>query len=250
MKTKILFVSFLLCLIFQANAQGLIVTYEESNPGRAPADLSQIPDPQLRAMIQRQLREANAPRVSQLIVNDGISRFQAQETDRGSRDAGVITTVRRMGIHTIYKNHSDNLLIARANLGGRTDYFVEKYRTALEWTIGTERREISGFQTINATTQMPNGHSVIAWFTPDIPISDGPYLFWGLPGLILYVDVDNGRRIFSATAVQHTNDLAEIQIPDGERISNAEFEELSRESMQRLREGGEGEGVVIRTTTM
>lgn len=260
MRTAILLASFLFCLFFQAHSQGLIVTYEETRVVQMP-DLSQIPDPRMRAAIQSQLRDINAPRSFQLFVNDGISVFRDKEPDiqtrtRGSAGGGtpinINTTVTRTGIHTVYKNHTDRLLIGRATLSARNEYLIEESQTTIEWRISTERREVSGFQSIKATATMPNGLPVIAWFTPDIPINDGPYRFWGLPGLILYVDVNNGQRIFSATSVQHTNDLAEIHIPDGERISIAEFDEMSAQMRRRLDDDGEraGENVIIRTTTM
>jgi len=240
MKTTILSISFLLCLSFQANSQGLIVTYEETRAART-LNLSQIDDPHLRVAVERQLREqTNSPRVFQLFVNNGVSVYKAGERNRETNTSissgnttGSITT-QRMGIQTVYKNHHDKLMLATANLG-REEYLVEEPQAALEWNIGSERKEISGFQCMKATTRTVHGQLVTAWFTPDVPISEGPSFYWGLPGLILYVDVNNGQLVFAATVVEQTNDVPAIHIPDkGERISRAEFNRLQQEHAQGL----------------
>ncbi len=41
-----------------------------------------------------------------------------------------------------------------------------------------------------------------AWFCPDIPISDGPYKFWGLPGLIVQIRDSTDSWVFSLTSIQ------------------------------------------------
>jgi len=257
MKTTVLLLSFLFGLLFQANAQGLIVTYEETRTLPSLAGLSQITDPQLRASIDRQLREHNAPRLFQLFVSNGTSVYKAKEPDRETRTnrshGNVNVNIRRhdVNIHTVYKNHYTQLVLARATLGNR-EHLVEEPQAPLEWTIGTERREVSGFQAINANAML-NGQPITAWFTPDIPISEGPSLFWGLPGLILYVNTNNGQRVFSATSVERTNDVPAIHMPDGERISGAELNRMEAQLRQRTLDGIEGEaegGVIIRRHTM
>ena len=60
-----------------------------------------------------------------------------------------------------------------------------------DWEIGFETDTILNLVCHKATTNY-GGRNYIAWFTPEIPISDGPYVFKGLPGLILRVyDFEN-----------------------------------------------------------
>lgn len=40
------------------------------------------------------------------------------------------------------------------------------------------------------------GRKWTAWFSLDIPISDGPYKFRGLPGLIIFLYEDNNKHNF------------------------------------------------------
>lgn len=59
------------------------------------------------------------------------------------------------------------------------------------WKIEKEFKDILGFQCQKASIDYA-GRNFIAWFTEDIPLSDGPYVFNGLPGLIMEVkDIQN-----------------------------------------------------------
>ncbi|MDT8413961.1 MAG: GLPGLI family protein [Flavobacteriaceae bacterium] len=54
------------------------------------------------------------------------------------------------------------------------------------WTLGNKEKTIANYKVKNATTRF-RGRSYEAWFSEEIPISDGPWKFNGLPGLILEV---------------------------------------------------------------
>lgn len=52
------------------------------------------------------------------------------------------------------------------------------------WNIEDQYREILGFKCQKASIRYP-GRNFIAWFSEEIPLTDDPYVFNGLPGLIL-----------------------------------------------------------------
>jgi len=49
------------------------------------------------------------------------------------------------------------------------------------------------------------GRHWIAWFAPSIPISEGPYKFSGLPGLIIKLSDSNNFWNFEFTSLRKTN---------------------------------------------
>lgn len=55
-----------------------------------------------------------------------------------------------------------------------------------EWEILPETRKIKDYEVQKATTSFA-GREYVAWFTPEMPIAEGPYKFNGLPGLILEI---------------------------------------------------------------
>ncbi len=60
------------------------------------------------------------------------------------------------------------------------------------WKILNEKEKISTYNTQKATTEF-GGRKWTAWFTTDVPLTDGPYKFSGLPGLIVKIE-DDGQN--------------------------------------------------------
>ncbi|MFN7117071.1 MAG: GLPGLI family protein [Saprospiraceae bacterium] len=67
---------------------------------------------------------------------------------------------------------------------------------ALAWEMTNESDTIQGLPCMKATTKY-GGRNYNAWFTLAVPINDGPYVFQGLPGLILKVTDDKGWYNFT-----------------------------------------------------
>ena len=74
----------------------------------------------------------------------------------------------------------------------------EKY--AIKWTITENSKKIMGYACQEATGEF-SGRNYKAYFLKDIPFSDGPYKFDGLPGLILEVLCDDGEVTITATEI-------------------------------------------------
>ncbi|MGW1454782.1 GLPGLI family protein [Salegentibacter agarivorans] len=73
----------------------------------------------------------------------------------------------------------------------RDNLRYEEDLNQFSWEILPENKLIKGYQAQKATTTF-SGRNYIAWFTSEIPISEGPYKFNGLPGLILEIsDIQN-----------------------------------------------------------
>lgn len=107
-----------------------------------------------------------------------------------------------------------NISVSRQNYGDAVRYKVEKshpsYRTVLiteignqsyrvtedrplNWKIRSENQQIGEFKAQKATAQFA-GRLWTAWFSPEIPIQEGPYKFHGLPGLIVALEDATGSH--------------------------------------------------------
>ncbi|WP_407481436.1 GLPGLI family protein [Elizabethkingia meningoseptica] len=75
-------------------------------------------------------------------------------------------------------------------------YYHIKTKDEMSWNISDQIKTENGFKMQKATTHF-GGRNWIAWFTPDIPISEGPYKFRGLPGLILKIEDDKQNFIYT-----------------------------------------------------
>jgi GLPGLI family protein len=84
--------------------------------------------------------------------------------------------------------------------------------------------------------------NITAWFTPDIPVPAGPEVQGQLPGLILELDMNNGRVVYKALEIQTKADVASIKEPTkGKKVTPDEFtkeREKMMEEMQKNMQGG------------
>lgn len=63
-------------------------------------------------------------------------------------------------------------------------YEYQSETQTFNWELKTDKKNIFGYKTQKAIINFA-GRNWVAWFTNDIAISTGPYIFGGLPGLIL-----------------------------------------------------------------
>ena len=69
-----------------------------------------------------------------------------------------------------------------------------------KWVTYKERKTICGYLCMKAVCRW-RGRSYTAWYTPQIPVSAGPWKFGGLPGLIMAVSDSTGDYSWEAVAV-------------------------------------------------
>lgn len=68
-----------------------------------------------------------------------------------------------------------------------------------------------------------------AWYTEEIPKSDGPYIFQGLPGLILKITDENGQYDFTAIGIEKNKMVIYWRNEDNiVSISRADFRKMQQ----------------------
>lgn len=78
--------------------------------------------------------------------------------------------------------------------------YLTKYNCKPNWTIKDNKNKFFGYNVQKAETEF-GGRKWIAWFSNEIPINDGPYNFFGLPGLILKVNDSEENFIFEIKGI-------------------------------------------------
>lgn len=96
------------------------------------------------------------------------------------------------------------------------EYVYQEPNTPIEWEISDEIKEIGKYKAQKAITSF-GGRDYEAWFTTEIPINDGPYVFHGLPGLILELYDINGDFQFNFASLVNLKEPYKVEI---ESISN------------------------------
>ena len=90
--------------------------------------------------------------------------------------------------------------------------------------------------------EMPKEIVITAWYSPEIPVNQGPENYWGLPGLILEVN-DGKTSILCSKIVMNTKEKVEIKAPSkGKEVTQKEYDEIVKNKMEEMREmyGGKG----------
>jgi GLPGLI family protein len=105
--------------------------------------------------------------------------------------------------YKIIKDKSAREIIFRTTLG--MEHF--QYLTpadSIAWDLQPDTAALAGFHCQKATTSH-GGRFYTAWYTTEIPVSDGPYKFCNLPGLIVEVADSKNHYSFRLTGIQSNN---------------------------------------------
>lgn len=236
-------------------------------------DDSQMTDEQqskMQAMLKKQFE-----RTYILTFNKEASIYKEEEQldkPTGASQGGMKVMVLGSGAGTkLYKNTKTKTYADEQDVFGKS-FLVKDDLETYDWVLGDESKVIGKYLCFKATAtrevesmSMSFGNTddeeeseqpkttaeiqvVTAWYTPDIPVSDGPDNYWGLPGLILELHDGEDMSYLCTKIVMNSKDKAEIEAPTkGKVITNKEYEEIMQKKMQEMQEmyGGrerKGEG--------
>lgn len=142
-------------------------------------------------------------------------------------------------------------------------FIIDDSIKTLKWKMTGETKTILNYNCMKATSSqirqstrmvMDNGNmerkeitdtlAVIAWFTTEIAVPAGPAEFQGqLPGLILELDVNNGKQSYKASAVSGKADVASIKEPTGKKhYTPDEFKKERDKMLQEMQQNMQGGG--------
>lgn len=74
------------------------------------------------------------------------------------------------------------------------------------WQFSSDTLRVLGYLCQKATTSF-RGREYTAWFAPEIPINEGPWKLFGLPGLILKANTSDGIFSFEAIGLENLKEL-------------------------------------------
>lgn len=100
-------------------------------------------------------------------------------------------------------------------------YKYEEPMNQLNWIIEDSIIKWKKHNIQKATTEY-GGRKWEAWFTPEIPISEGPYKFHGLPGLILKIKDSKEHYVFVLDIIEAAEEGAVIEFANGIRYINTD----------------------------
>jgi GLPGLI family protein len=132
----------------------------------------------------------------------------------------------RQDVFFITRNYEKNTFFNADEMLGKV-YLVSDSLKSPDWKILNDLKEVAGHVCMNASLyDTLRKQNVVAWFALDIPVQAGPDRFWGLPGLILEVNINNGARIFTADKLEFKPLTNEFDLPKklkGKQVNNIAY---------------------------
>jgi len=182
---------------------------------------------------------------------------------------------------TYYKNVKEKMYTVDKEFMGK-EFLIKDSLTTYKWQMSSEARVIGGYNCFKATAvipasktdfrnfkpkkkeeakegevkkeekekrtnfmddfDLPKEITITAWYTPEIPVNQGPEGYWGLPGLILEVN-DGKTTILCSKVVLNSKDKVEIKAAtNGKLISQKEYDETVEKKMEEMRQMYDGQG--------
>ncbi|SDZ07878.1 MULTISPECIES: GLPGLI family protein [Rhodonellum] len=121
-------------------------------------------------------------------------------------------------LYKIFKSINENTIVTYDKLF-KNIYVYHQAKNQFHWKLEPGEKEINGYKCKKARLDY-GGRTFFAWYSPEIPINDGPYSFNGLPGLIVEIaDTQNHYRFTLVSLKKGKFDISD-QRPSSARATD------------------------------
>lgn len=161
-----------------------------------------------------------------------------------------------------FRDYEKEQIVEGRELGPKK-YIIEDTLRGLKWKLEEDTMSILGYLCHKATTSMParmrrpgfvpggdTTHAapppqqqVVAWYTNQVESQAGPDNLFGLPGLILKANMNQGSLVYTALSVEPAGAEMVKAPSNGKKITRAEFRKMMDEQFKGM--GGPGGGPQI-----
>lgn len=175
----------------------------------------------------------------------------------GGNEVRIVSIGGGGGSDVLYKNIANKRYVNKTEISGKR-FLINDQLEDYGWEMTSETKNIGNYTCYKAIRKreetrtsftMTDGKreekkdkvtvETVAWYTPQIPLSNGPGEFWGLPGLIL--EIQDGKLTIACTEiVMNSSDKIEIKEPTkGKKVTQEKFDKImdehSKDMMERFK---------------
>lgn len=167
---------------------------------------------------------------------------------------GMVIEIIGNSSEVLYKDTKNNTYVNAQESFGKK-FLIKDALKSLDWKIGKETKMIGKYLCIKATAikmvadfdeermemkEKKKEQEVIAWYTPEIAVSNGPSNFYGLPGLIL--ELHEGKMHYVCTKiVLNPKKKIDITAPKkGKIVTEKEFKKIMNKKAKEMHEQFKG----------
>lgn len=234
-------------------------------------------EPAMRKMIEDALKTAGEAEFT-LKFNRSESLYEKVQVLEAPKKPtnGMSMTIQMSGggdtYGTTYKDLKTQTFLREDKIQGK-EFLIKDKIKPLDWKVTGETKMIGQYSVMKATYTYPKEEKteeekkeaeesnsllnmveekdrvITAWFTMQIPVSNGPGIYQGLPGLIL--ELNDGNTTILCNKIEMNPEDFEIKKPKkGKKISLEDFDELQEKKQKEMQErfkGRKNGGVFIET---
>lgn len=262
---------FLLLVSVSLNAQDFQGKATYFSKTTLDIDFSASGMPADRVKMMKERMKSNLERTYQFTFNKTASLYkQEEQLEQGGGPGGGRGGMRMMSFGgstgNFYKNIQTKTSTKESEFSGK-NFLIKDNLISYEWEMQQETKMIGNYLCFKATTtiekqarpEMKFGRkspeerekeqeeakalenvmeviAVTAWYTMDIPVSNGPENYWGLPGLILEVDAGE-TKILCTKIVLNPKEKINISEPTkGKEVTQNEYDTIVKEKTEEMKE--------------
>lgn len=207
---------------------------------RGEPDEEKMNDPRFKTLYD----QLNKPFIDDFILefteDESVFRIIPKLEEPKQKEGGMSISIKLMDESEIlYKNISEELILTETDFYGKKFLVNDTFNQ--QWEIHKESKTIGDYVCFKATytperkkDSKKEPDEIIAWFTPQIPVKNGPFKYQNLPGLIM--EVHEGNKVIVCTkVVLSPEETIEITKPKrGEKITSSDFDRLRVERSEEM----------------
>lgn len=222
--------------------------------------------------IQQQIPKTRTDKLEILFANNQSVRRQLppEESDEQAFNSAVgggggmqFRMVTAGNDDITFSDYAKGTYVEQREMGTKK-YLITDTIRKLNWKITGETRTILGYTCQQATAQristrgstsivngevkreeVPDTANITAWFTLAIPVAASPEFQGQLPGLVLAIDINNGRTVYKAIEVSPNVDVATVKEPkDGKKITPKDFADERTKMMKEMQRNNGGRNII------
>lgn len=218
-------------------------------------------DPNMRKFIESKM-ETELTKNYQLTFTGNLSKFEEiQKVTLENQDADLSWSPYGIDV-AIYKDLVNKAVIKEIDLMGKV-FFVKDSESVFKWQLTDETKMIGGKRCNKATLVIPVSEeeaaayqkekakyaaqstqfftlkepvekNIIAWYSPEIAVINGPLEYGGLPGLILQVNDGESIILCTKIKIETKSKGREIVTLPSKTITKDKFNEISQAKLKEI----------------
>jgi len=210
-------------------------------------DSTTIQDEQQKAiqeMIRKQFEKTYI-----LTFNKTESLYKQEEKLETPKPKTSGMVVKIVGLDNVYyKNTKENIYVD-AQEGFGKKFLIKDELIPWDWKLEKETKQIGNYLCYKATAikmvddfdgmkkkEKQKELAITAWYTPEIPVSNGPKDYFGLPGLIL--ELHEGKMHYVCSKlVLNSKDKLKVEAPKkGKVVTQKEYDDITEKKTKEMME--------------